>query len=95
MTLLAMRNVLKAVMGTPRLGSDYPHHFVNNNLTIINKKYIPNIFNNYFTNIGPELSKDTMVPTNGSIYDYLENRNNQNLFLIPVSEEEDISQKSY
>ena len=46
------------------------------------------MFNNYFTNTGPELSKDITVPTNASIYDYLGNRINQNLFLTPVSEEE-------
>ena len=43
-------------MGIPRLGSDYPDHLVNNNFTITNKKYIANMFNNYFSNIGPELS---------------------------------------
>ena len=57
-------------------------------LTISNKKDIVNMFNNYFTNIGPELSKDITVPTNAFIYDYLGNRNNQNLFLTTVSEEE-------
>ena len=65
-----MWKVLKAVMGTPRLGNDYSYHFVNTNLTIINKKDIANISNNDFTNIGPELSKDIMVPTNASIYKY-------------------------
>ena len=29
------------------------------------------MFNSYFTNIGPELSKDITVSTNPSIYDYL------------------------
>ena len=83
-----MWKVLKTVMGTPRFMRDYPDHFVNNNVTISNKKDIANKFNNYFTNISPELSTDITVPTNASIYDYLRNRNNQNVFLTPVSEEE-------
>ena len=74
--------------GIPRLGNDYPDHFVNNNLTISNKKYKANMFNTCFNDIGSELSKDIMVSTNASIYDYLENRNNQNLCLTSVSEEE-------
>ena len=79
--------VLKTIMGTPRFGRNYPDHFVNNNVTISIKKDIADMFYNYFTNSSPELSKDITVPTNASIYDYLGNRYNQNLFLTPVSEE--------
>ena len=43
-------------MGTPRFGSDYPDHVVNNTVTSSNKKDIANMFNNYFTKFGPELS---------------------------------------
>ena len=71
-------------MGTPRFGCDYPDHFINNTVTISNKKDIANMCNNYFTNIGPKLSKGY----NGSNKCNLGNRNNQNLFLTPVSEEE-------
>ena len=39
------------------------------------------MFNNFFINIGAELSKDITVPANVSIYGYLENRNKHNLFL--------------
>ena len=67
---------------------DYPDDFVNNNVTISNKKDIANMFNKYFTNIGPELLNDITVTTNASIYGYLGNRYNQNIFLTPVSEEE-------
>ena len=64
-------------MGTPRFGMDYPDHLVNNNVNNnSNKKDIAN------------MSKDIKIPTNASIYDYLGNRYNQNLFLTPVSEEE-------
>ena len=62
MTLLVRGKYLK-LMGTHRFGSDFPDHFVNNNVTIRNKKDRANRFNNYFTNIGPELSKDITVPT--------------------------------
>ena len=77
-------------MRTPRLGSDYRDHVINSNLKINNNTDIANMFNNCFTNIGPELSKDITVQTHASIYDYLKNRNNQNLFLTPISEKEGI-----
>ena len=57
-------------------------------MTINNKEDVANMFNTYFTNIGPALSKDITAPTNVSIYDYIENRNNEMLFLTPVNEEE-------
>ena len=67
-------------MGNTRFESEHPDHFVNNiNVNTSNKNDIANMFNNYFTNIGLELSKDIMVPKNASIYDYLGNRKNQNL----------------
>ena len=59
-------------------------------MKINNNADIANMFNNYFTNIGPGLLNDIMVQTSASIYDYLENKNNQNLFLTPVSEKEGI-----
>ena len=71
-------------METPRLESVYPVHFVNNDFISNNKKYLANMFNNYLSNIGSKLSYDITVPTNASIYNYLENRKNHNLFLNPV-----------
>ena len=46
------------------------------------------MLNNFFTNIGSKLSKDIIVPANVTISDYLKHRNNQNLLLTPISEEE-------
>ena len=71
-------------MGTSHLGNHFPDHLVNNGVTTSNKKDVASLFNNFFTNIGPELSKYITVPN----YDYLENRNKHNLFLTPVNEEE-------
>ena len=59
MTTLLVRGKYLKIMGTPRFRSDFPDHFVNNNITISNKKDTANTFNNYFTNIGPELSNIT------------------------------------
>ena len=56
-------------MGTSHLGNHCPDHLVNNDVTTSNKKDVANMFNNSFTNIGPELSKDIIVPANVSIYD--------------------------
>ena len=70
------------------MGNNYSDRFVNNGVNIINKEDVTNMFNTYFTNIGPELSEDITTPTNVSIYDYIENRNNQILFLTTVNEKE-------
>ena len=55
-------------MGTSHLGNHCPNHLGNNGATPSNKKDVANLFNNVFTNIGPELSKDITVPANVSIY---------------------------
>ena len=39
-------------------------------------------------NVGPELSKNITVPPNTSIFDYLGDRNERNIFLTPVNEDE-------
>ena len=77
-------------MGTSHLGNHFPDHLVNNGVTTTgsNKKDVANTFNNFFTTIGLESSKDITVPANVSIYDYLNNRNKHNLFLTPVNKEE-------
>ena len=75
-------------MGTPHAGNYYPNHLENNGVTASNKKDITNMLNNFFTNIGSKLSKDIIVPANVTISDYLKHRNNQNLLLTPISEEE-------
>ena len=84
------RKKLKNIMGTSHLGNHFPDHLVNNGVTTAgsNKKDVVNLFNNFFTKIGPESSKDITVPANVSIYDYLNNRNKHNLFLTPVNKEE-------
>ena len=46
------------------------------------------MFNNFFVNVGPELSQKITAPANVSIYDYMGNRNEHSIFLTPVDEEE-------
>ena len=63
---------------------------INNNLKMNSNADRANMFNNCFTNISPELSKDITVQTNPSIYDYIETKNNRHLFLTAASEKEGI-----
>ena len=56
-----------------------------------NKTEIANVFNNFFTTIGPDLANNIITPTNTSVYDYLTSRNKKSMFLSPIDECEVIS----
>ena len=66
--------------------SEYPDTFVNNGKSLDKKKDIANGFNDFFTNIGPSLSNKIAVPDNTNIYQYLQNKNPNTIFLCPVDE---------
>ena len=58
---------LKNILGRTRHMPHYPDHFNDNGAAITN--------NNFFVNVGPELSQKITAPANVSIYDYMGNRN--------------------
>ena len=45
-----------------------------------------NMFNGFFTNVGPDLAKNITTPGDSSIFDYMQNRNENCMFLTPVDE---------
>ena len=75
-------------MGTAKGLPQYPDHFIDNGVTIETKEHIANLFNDVFVNVGPELAKNIMSPANISIYDYMGDRNERNIFISPVNEHE-------
>ena len=79
---------LKNILGRTRHMPHYPDHFNDNWAAITNKECIANMFNNFFVNVGPELSQKITAPANVSIYDYMGNRNAHSIFLTPVDGEE-------
>ena len=65
----------------------YPKCFIKNNKLISNKKNIANGFNNFFTNVGPNLAKNISLPENdATLYDYLERKEEHTMFLSPVDD---------
>ena len=44
------------------------------------------MFNGFFTNVGPDLPKNITAPGDSSIFDYMQNRNENCMFLTPVDE---------
>ena len=66
-----LNNAIKKPYNKPT----YPEYFIKNNKRISNKKDIANGFNNFFTNVGPNLAKNISLPENdATIYDYLERK---------------------
>ena len=52
------------------------------------KENIASMFNEFFTNVGPDLAKNITIPSGASVFDYLKNRNRKNrndncMFLSP------------
>ena len=64
-----------------------PGYFIKNNKRISKKEDIANGFNNFFTNVGPNLTKNIPLPKNDTtIYDYLEEIIKHTIFLSPVDD---------
>ena len=64
-----------------------PGYYIKNNKRISSKKHIANGFNNFFTNVGPNLAKNISLPENyATIYDYLERKEEHTMFLSPVDD---------
>ena len=54
--------------------SDFPAHFFSNDRIITGDQDIANCFNNFFTNIGPNLAKEIPTPPNKAYTDFLRER---------------------
>ena len=68
---------------------DFPNHFINGGNKITDKKVIAESFNNFFTNIGPNLSKNIPSPPNLSYKKYL-NKNVSSVFNFELIESKDV-----
>ena len=81
-----MWKVLNTAIGRGIKTSCFPEFFVENNRVIRDKEEIVDCFNNFFTNVGPELAKK-IPPTNITMENLID-INSKSMFLSPVSEEE-------
>ena len=80
--------VLRTILGKDKNKHEFPDKFDYNGRTTSNNTDIANLFNEFFTNVGPDLAKNIITPNGTSIFDYMQNRNDTCMFLTPVDEME-------
>ena len=90
-TIAETWKMLRTVIGKHLKQSSYPNHLIVEGSKVDNKTEIANVFNNFFTTIGPDLVNNIIIPTKTSVYDYLISRNKKSMFLSPIDECEVIS----
>ena len=79
--------ILNEVINKHKNKPTYPEYFIKNNKKISKKEDIANGFNNFFTNVGPNLAKNIPLPKDDTtIYDYLEENIEHTMFLDPVDD---------
>ena len=79
--------ILNEVINKRKNKPTYPEYLIKNNKRISKKDYIANGFNNFFTNVGPNLAKNIPLPKNDTtIYDYLEENIEHTMFLDPADD---------
>ena len=65
----------------------YPEYFIKSNKRISQKEDIANGFNNFLTNVGPNLAKNIPLPKNDTaICDYLEENTEHTMSPSPVDD---------
>ena len=82
-------NILNNVIGNGSRQVNYPHEFIENDMTIDNMDDAVNGFNQYFVNVGPILAEKIPVPvrSDDSNYDFID-INPKSMFLTAVEESE-------
>ena len=75
-------------MGKVQKEHTYPELFYKDDKVIESKDNIANMFNRFFTSVGPDLAKQINPPAGASVFDYLKNRSDNCMFLSPVDENE-------
>ena len=80
-------NILNNVIGNGSTQVNYPHEFMENDMTIDNMDDAVNGFNKYFVNVGPILSEKVPVRSDDSNYDFID-INPKSMFLTAVEESE-------
>ena len=79
--------ILNEVINKCKNKPTYPEYFIKNHKRISKKEDIANGFNNFFTNVGPNLAKNIPLPKHDTtIYDYLGELIKHTMFLSPVDD---------
>ena len=77
--------ILNRAINKDNYNIDMPEEFVHKNITIKNKTQIATKFNQFFANIGSELSENVPLSNNRYTH-YLKNPNGNSFFLDPVTQ---------
>ena len=80
--------IINEVMRNKKNSQTYPSEFTQNGIRLTNNTDIVNEFNNFFTNIGKEITNNIPNISSKTISDYLRNKNDHSMFLEPTDEEE-------
>ena len=66
----------------------YLSELTQNCVQLTNNKVLVNEFNNFFTNIGEKIANKFPNVSSKTTNDYLRNKNDHSMFLVPTDEEE-------
>ena len=80
-------STLKSLLNRVRIKSESPKYFVIENKLMSDKSTISNKFNEFHTNIGPNLAKEINIASSKSFRSYLKSSNEKNLDFVDVTEE--------
>ena len=81
-------SILNSIIKTRQYSSNTSDTYVYDNKEIRGSINIANGFNEFFTNIGVNLAKNIVSPSNACYNDYLTNYNEKSMFLSPVIDTE-------
>lgn len=80
--------VINEIIKKKKSSNPIPNEFIYEGKTVKGNKNISNGFNNYFTNVGPNLAKSIKAHPEKNVTEYMNARNSQSMFLSPVLEKE-------
>ena len=82
-------NILNKVLRKDKTSDNLPKVMIDNNGTCASgEASIANAFNNYFVNVGPSLANKIPEHKNISIFDFMNDKIYQSMFLLPTDETE-------
>ena len=76
--------ILRTIMGKMQKEHTYPEVFHKEDKVIKSKENNANMFNKFFTSVGPDLAKQINHPVGASVFDYLKIRNDNNMFFTSL-----------
>ena len=81
--------ILNTIIKKGHQAPSYPQEFVDDGSVVKNSMNITNRFNKFFVDIGQNLAKNIVPPSEHvTVENFLGNRNNQSIFLSSVQESE-------